>query len=485
MPKKRKRALEENVKDNQLILPTGKLITFNDEQYEGINKIRHWLQNGQTFFTLAGYAGTGKSSIVKKILDEYHGDVVVSAPTHKATRIIADLTEKESKTLQSLLGLRPDCDVSDFNPDKPDFHPIADPKINDHDFVILDECSMVNSTLFSLIKELTLNTQTKILFVGDPAQIPPIGQKISEVFHQSDIEIHWLTKVERQKTDNPLLPLYDNLRNNLDSVDGSFSRKTNINDKGEGVIFITDKDEFRKIILETFNSESSKNDINFAKVIAWRNKTVMSSNKIIRTSLFGKDSDVIENGDAIMGYRSVRSSNGRYNIIANSMDYKVVGKMDLSINKYGISGYQVRLREDLPYGKFKNKDIFIIDSNNEDNLHNYAELYDKFKKIGKEREKLGSWEEYYSFRRQNILMKTITKYRDGTLRNKHEEISKDIYYSFAITGHRSQGSTFSCCFILEEDIRKNPLIKERNQIFYVSISRPSRCAYILCDGVDL
>jgi exodeoxyribonuclease-5 len=462
----------------------GKIISFNEEQIEGLNKIRHWLKNGETFFTLAGYAGTGKSSIVKKILDEYRGDVVVSSPTHKATGVISDLTDREGKTLQSLLGLRPDCEVSDFNPDKPDFHPIADPKLNSYDFVILDECSMVNSTLFSLIKELTLNTQTKILFVGDPAQIPPIGQKISEVFYQSDIEIHWLTKVERQKSDSPLLPLCDNLRNNLDSVDGGFSRKTNVNDKGEGVIFITDKDEFRKIILETFNSESSKNDINFAKVIAWRNKTVMSSNKIIRTALFGKDSDVIENGDAIMGYRSVRSSNGRYNVIANSMDYKVVGKMDLSINKYGISGYQVRLREDLPHSKFKNKDIFIIDSDNEDNLYNYAELHDKFKKIGKERKKLGSWEEYYSFRRQNILMKTITKYRDGTPRNKHEEISKDVFYSFAITGHRAQGSTYNKVFVIESDIKCNPVVKERNQIFYVSVSRPIVSATILCEKIN-
>lgn len=463
----------------------GKIITFNTEQIEGLNKIRHWLKNGETFFTLAGFAGTGKSSILKKILDEYRGDVVVSAPTHKAVGVVADLTDREGKTLQSLLGLRPDAEAADFNPNDLQFKPIADPKINDYDFIILDECSMVNTELFHYIKTLTLNSQTKILFVGDPAQIPPIGQKISEVFYQSDIEIHWLTKVERQKSDSPLLPLCDNLRNNLDSVDGGFSRKTNVNDKGEGVIFITDKDEFRKIILETFNSESSKNDINFAKVIAWTNKTVMSSNKIIRTALFGKDSDVIENRDVIMGYRSVRSSNGRYNIIANSMDYKVIDKMDLSINKYGISGYQVRLREDLPHGKFKNKDIFIIDSNNEDNLHNYAELHDKFKKIGKEKKEIGSWTEYYNFRRQNILMKTITKYKNGFDRDKNNIINKDIDYGYAITGHRCQGSTFSYCFILEEDIRKNCLIKERNQIFYVSVSRSSILSTVLCNRIDV
>ena len=54
------------MKDNQLKLKTGKIITFNSEQYDGIKKIRNWLKNGKTFFTLAGYAGTGKTTIINK-----------------------------------------------------------------------------------------------------------------------------------------------------------------------------------------------------------------------------------------------------------------------------------------------------------------------------------------------------------------------------------------------------------------------------------
>ena len=59
MPKKKNNKIL-NVGINQLMLTTGKIITFNNEQSEGINKIRHWLKNGEIFFTLSGHAGTGK-----------------------------------------------------------------------------------------------------------------------------------------------------------------------------------------------------------------------------------------------------------------------------------------------------------------------------------------------------------------------------------------------------------------------------------------
>jgi len=178
------------VKDNQLLLPNGKLITFNNEQTDALNKIKHWLMNGDLFFTLSGYAGTGKSTILKKILDNYNGNVVVSAPTHKAKKVIANVTGKRGQTLHSLLGLRPDVNLDDFNPNDPQFNPIAEPKITDFSFVVIDEASMINQELYKLIHSNVLNSKTKVLFVGDPAQIPPVGEKESVVFNQE-----WMIKL--------------------------------------------------------------------------------------------------------------------------------------------------------------------------------------------------------------------------------------------------------------------------------------------------
>ena len=475
---------DDGIGDNKLKLPSGKIITFNDEQFDGIRKINHWLKNGQTFFTLAGFAGTGKTTIIKKILEKYRYGIVVSAPTHKAKKVIMNTTGKEGQTLHALLGLRPDLDLDNFNPNDPKFNPIAPPRITDYNFVIIDEASMINRELYDLIVDKTNNSRTKVLFMGDPAQIPPVGEKESIVFRPDIVknEFHQLTKIERQSDTNPLAFVYDALRNNLLTLDGGFKRISNINELGEGVIFTVDKVQFRNAILEKFTSSEYQKDTDYCKVIAWKNDTVMMSNKVIRNELFGMDTNIIEVGDILMGYRSISDEKQRFNIIENSADYRVVEKSGLEENLFGLKGFRVKLREDLPSNHFKFQDVFIIDVNNYENLHLYGQMHDFYRDMGKSNKKM--WNKYYEFRRSNLLMKTIDKYINGQYRSTGDVIVKDLDYGYAITGHKSQGSTYSHVFVMENDINANWVLKERNQIKYVSLTRPTHTATVLTTKLD-
>ena len=92
--------------ENQLLLPTGKLITFNSEQFEGLKKIKHWLKNGQTFFTLAGYAGTGKAQpLYSKI---YTPDGYVTMGDVKEGDLVIGSNGKPIKVLNVFpQGIRP------------------------------------------------------------------------------------------------------------------------------------------------------------------------------------------------------------------------------------------------------------------------------------------------------------------------------------------------------------------------------------------
>jgi len=475
---------QHTVADNELVLSNGKKITLSDQQFEAIQRIKKWLkEKDKTFFTLAGAAGSGKTTVIKKILDNYRNGVVVSAPTHKATGVIRNITNKESATLHSLLGLKPDLFLENFDPNFPVFNPISPPRITYHSLVVLDEASMVNQDLFNLIKEKTKNSRTKVLFVGDPHQLPPVNERESVVFIQEDIEKYELTTIMRQADTNPILLVADIVRNNLTDINGGgFERKTNININNEGIIFTVDKREFRRMVLEKFMSEEFNKDINFCRGIAWKNETVMQSNNVVRTAIFGNKTDIVEVNDVIMGYRTTMNDTQNQIIIQNSADYRIVEKSGLEENVYGISGYNVKIREDLNKGKFKFEDVFIIDANNHDNLHLYAQMHDFFKDTAKSNKKM--WNKYYEFRRNNLLMKNIDKYQNGRLRNSGEVICRDIDYGFFLTCHKVQGSTYQHVNIILSDFEENRVLREKNQLFYTALTRPVLTATILCNRID-
>lgn len=473
---------EKNILDNQLKLSNGKIITFNLQQVEALDRINRWLKSDKQFFTLMGYAGTGKSTIVKKMLDSYYYGVVVSAPTHQAKKIIANTTGKDAKTLQSLLGLRPDVEISEYNPNQPIFSPIAVSKIRDYNLVVLDEGSMVNKSLFELILTKVSGSNTKVLIMGDPAQLPPVQEVTSPVFTHPDVETYELTVVERQSFGNPLMPIYDTLRNNLSSFDGCITRKSDINNNGDGIIFTVDKNEFRELLFSKFKSNEFKNDSDYIKGLAWRNSTVMASNKIIREELFGTNADIVEVNDILRGYRTITNERQNYNIIENSADYRVMSKSNLEENSYGIMGHRIKIREDIGNGKFKYDDIFIVDVKNYDNIHLYAKTHDLLRDVAKTNKKL--WKKYYEFRRNNILMENIDQHENGSFRSSYDIIVRDIYYGYFITIHKSQGSTYKYSAVIESDLNLNTDIVERNKLRYVALSRPTSMAIVLTTKLD-
>lgn len=428
------------------------------------------------------YIVTHNSTIIKKIIDEYRGKLCVSAPTHKAKKVIMRTTGEDGETLHSLLGLRPDVNLDDFNPNDPKFNPIASAKIHIYNLVIIDEASMINGDLFELIKtEVKFWGNIKVLFMGDHAQIPPIGESESVVFSSNIGELHQLTKVMRQKDGNPLFLIYDALRNNLEYDDGGIKDKTTkLNSNNEGIVYTKSKKTFRERLVREFNSKEFRISIDHAKIIAWRNSTVMESNKLVRRFIYGKEARMLEVSDVLMAYRSIRGGGRkRGNILDNSGDYQIENVSKLMSNKFDLRGYTVKISEILGDGKKAVKSIFIVDHEDHDNLHNYAEIHDALILIAKADR--NQWKKYYEFRKNSLIMVKIEQYRDGRTRFYESIIAKDLDYGYAITGHKSQGSTYKHVFVLEYDINLNPKTKEMNQIKYVALTRPSTSATVLTE----
>lgn len=221
-------------------------IRLNDAQDAVAEEFLCWLGQGEPKLqTLRGYAGTGKTTMLRVALERAWdrgliiGDVVGCAPTHQAVKVMGKALEGsgviECITAHSLLGLRPEkvkfekedqalldsllaTPSEDRNSDDLALIDSLQVKRNKadeghQDFVsrklktgiesirllLVDECSMIDSYMFGLFAQLITNPQLnpnlQILFIGDPAQLPPIQERQSKTFDLPTFKE--LTKVVR------------------------------------------------------------------------------------------------------------------------------------------------------------------------------------------------------------------------------------------------------------------------------------------------
>lgn len=463
--------------DKSLYLPNGEKIILNDQQLEAVTIIKKFLKSKDTYFLLSGFAGTGKTTVIKKILDEYSKKSMVSAPTRKANAVISQAAATQGYTIHSLLGLQPDINLDDFNPNDPVFGQVKKATIQKYNLVVIDEASMINEALLNLIdSEVNKSLSTKVLFLGDVAQIPPVGGRSSPIFELDNK--YELTTLMRQASDNPLTTLSQQLREvNQELPDFLIEKQTLLSDSDEGVVFVSSNEEFREQLAKVFGSSYAKVDPNYAKLIAWRNKTVMQSNRIIRDLVFGEKADLIEKGDVLTGYRAIKANAKETFLINNCMDYKVVKVSKKQKNINGLYGFTVKILEKSKVFKgFDEKNVFIMDSQDTENLHDYAEIHDNLLAIARADRQ---WGTYYEFRKNNLLMVDIDIYRDGNTRSKESFIKKDLDYGFAVTAHKAQGSTYKKVFVLLKDIVLNRNMLERNQILYVAMTRAQKQSIVL------
>lgn len=465
-------------------LQSGKEIELNDQQVRALDMMTRWITSDSLFFTLSGYAGTGKTTLTLELIKIYQNtkrnsksfydnksSVTVSAPTHKARKVIEMSSGKRGFTIQKLLGLRPNTDLENFDINKPQFDERARKEIGDHGLVIIDEASMLNKGLFKLILREATNYGTKVLFMGDAAQLPPVGEALSHIFTNVEDTVE-LTKVERQKDGNPLMMIYDAIRENVASAGDQFPHTTNVNDKNEGIEFFDDIQKFDDIILKMFVSEPFLKNPDYIKMISWTNASVKSWNKKIRNHIFSGCEEPVVVGDLLLGYNTVMENNESI-LIENSSDYKVES-VNVSKSGMNIIVYKVGLVA------MENGRQTMINIVHKDGMERFGQEFHLLhnaavRAVGKERG--GRWREYYMFKEKHLLIEDVME--GGKLL-----VKKDIDYGYAITVHKCQGSSFVHVAVSERNLNTNRDHKERNKLKYVAFSRPTTKALVYTDVVN-
>lgn len=140
---------------------------------------------------LAGVGGSGKSFSVQAIIEMLESELItycMLSPTGKSAKVLADYTKREAKTIHRGLG---------YNPGEGFAYNLQN-KLP-YDVVIVDEFSMIDSKLLRDLLRAIDVTKTKILFIGDPAQIPSVGvgNIAHDMIHSEAIPTSLLTKVFR------------------------------------------------------------------------------------------------------------------------------------------------------------------------------------------------------------------------------------------------------------------------------------------------
>lgn len=461
--------------------------SLNDQQKSALYELEKFIEDYGTEITLSGYAGTGKSTIIgifSKWLDHRigRGNIVYTAPIHRANVITKQNNPNANVyTLSALFGFTPDTDEAmereSLDLRELEFRSKNQVKYEPGQLIIIDEASMVQDGLYEYIQKIIAKDGVSVIYVGDSAQLRPVkSDHISKVFASDGVPQITLTKVERTG-DNPILKEATRLRRGE-----GLSYQTDINDKGQGVLYTSNDTVINENLKQIISSEEFNADPLHFRVITATNAAAATYNSKIRSLRYGKFAKPFVKGDILMGYSNkLRKPDGSYRLI-NSMDYIVQNVRDTTVKFKTDKGdiefkaFKLSIR---PIGNTIMDDfhITVIDKNEPDSkLFEIVEYKDRLWRMAKEAKQDKQISKYrdlvqMAFNIDNEL--NITKnLEDNQGRLK---IRKAIDYGYAQTVWKSQGSTYSKVLILSNEIDTfgygRDVMQLRNELRYVAVSR--------------
>ena len=169
---------------------------WTPQQDAALKSVAAWLKCGEPqLFRLFGYAGTGKTTLAKKIAEDVDGSVAFAAFTGKAALVMRSKGCGDARTIHSLIYRARETDT-----EEPSFVLNEDSAVTKSRLVIVDECSMVDADLGRDL----LSFGKPVLVLGDPAQLPPV--KGGGFFTEGAPDV-MLTEVHRQAVDNPIIKM--------------------------------------------------------------------------------------------------------------------------------------------------------------------------------------------------------------------------------------------------------------------------------------
>ena len=294
------------------------------EQLAAFENIKDFLYDPSSqVFIIKGYAGTGKTTLIKHIcdfLDTIEVPFLLTAPTGRAARILSEKTKLSAKTIHSTIY---NPSFSDFDDEENEDEILLFSTKSDNEFadtvMIIDEASMISDKIDegsqlqfgsgSLLKDiiafmnLQSNNNNKIIFVGDPAQLPPVNDPLSPALSKDYLKENYklnviettLKEIIRQDKESPIISNSIRLRESLE------------NDCYDNL----DLQESDEIIKQNSFDDIRFSEINIDRVIiSFTNRRALYYNLSYREKVLNFDNSKLSLGDRLL----VISNNYKYKL---------------------------------------------------------------------------------------------------------------------------------------------------------------------------
>lgn len=360
------------------------------KQEEGLRIAIDRYKNKEKYTVISGYAGTGKSTLIRFIIDALNVDedkVCYCAYTGKATEVLRKKGNKNVCTLHRLLYEHiPKPNGGFFRKIKPYLG---------YDIIIIDEISMAPKSLINLL----FSHQVYVICLGDSFQLPPIDK--DEDNHLLDHPHVFLDEIMRQEAESEIIQLTMKIRNQepINYFEGKEVMVIPYSQLNTGIL------KWGNQILTATNTKRI-NINNQMRALAGRPGEPVDGDKIICLRNYWEDFS--QDGDPLI--------NGTIGILKNSFQtWREIPPMVKSNIK----------KIDVLVG-----DIIIPET---DDIYSMVEMDHKMITTG---EKCCDWK---------------LSYKLGRLRSRYGEIiPKEFTYAYAVTGHKAQGSEWPQVVVLEE-----------------------------------
>ncbi|KXV20535.1 ATP-dependent DNA helicase [Gluconobacter japonicus] len=436
------------------------MVTLTLSQRTALDEIIKAHAEGRPTHLLTGYAGSGKTTLMQEVAQHFlrmKVVTVITAPTHKATAVLRSKVPQdvECRTIQSHLGLQPSLQGGGTTLVR-----AKRPQTIPDGVVIIDECSMISRELMGWIRDLL--KFCFVLFVGDPAQLPPVGEEASPSF--SVPSRSHLETVVRQAAGNPILEAATVIRQSQGgSVDWSWVQDARRDSSG---LFIPK--DVESWVRKAFTSDAFDADNDSFRYLCWTNSRVHQVNQMVRQWRYGEHIEM----PFMPGERAVaRAPFSRQNEDKNRQQIATneeVLVMDIQPSRlsyrFETCGSVAAWSTDIPSWEL----TVLTMSGEEITAHlvqDERQLQAVERRLVQEaRQERKRWQHRFAFQSALLNLQAI----------------------YAMTVHTSQGSTFRNVFVDLGDIRRraggNPL--ETQQLCYVALTRATDMVFLVNVGMS-